>query len=79
MQSNSKDLTNAENLKVKMLAIKDEVTTADRKAYIEISNCTPATVSNYLNGRISDTDTALYMLLFFKNRIQAKKNVLANL
>ena len=77
MQSKSRDLTIVEDLKAKLLGIAEDVTTKDRTAYMEISGHTRSTVSAYLNGKINDTDTGLYMFLFFKNRIAEKKKILS--
>lgn len=69
-------LTNEIQLKAlgkKFLAIKDAVTMQDRKDYIAITNYSKATVSMYLNGKVKDPDRGLYMLLFFKGRIQKRQ------
>lgn len=77
----SENLTNDGQLKTlgeKFKAIKDAVTTQDKKEYMAITDYSKSLVSMYLNGKVSDPDKGLYMLLFFKSRIQKRQAELEN-
>ena len=65
-------------LSEKLKNIKDDVTAQDKKEYIAISGFSKNTVIKYLNGKVSYPDIALYMLLFFKSRIQKRQAQLEN-
>ena len=74
-------LTNEKQLETlgeKFLAIKDAVTSQDKKEYMAITDYSKSLVSMYLNGKVSDPDKGLYMLLFFKGRIQKRQVELEN-
>ncbi len=76
MQSKS-GKTQAERLSGELLAIKPDITTADRKALENAEGYTRSTISDYLNGRGKDNDTSVKMLAFFRERIAEREKMIA--
>ena len=64
-----KVLTQGEVLANELIAISSDVTRADRTAFLEKHPYSKTTLSNYMNGTVSDNDTALLILKFMRQRI----------
>jgi hypothetical protein len=56
--------TQAERLSDELIAIKPDVTAADRKALEEETGFTRGTISAYLNGRVDDNDCCTDVEIF---------------
>lgn len=78
MTKKIKDFTQTALFAAELLAISVDVTEKDRKDYMEKYNRGATTVSNYLNGKVSNADTAAEMLVFFREQI-AERNKLIHL
>ena len=58
--------------------LRNDITKQDRiESMTSIGIKSPATISNYLNGKVRDNDTAAALIAFFKNRIAKRSEVLA--
>ena len=66
----------AERLADELLKLKPDVTAKDRSDAVEKFGCTKATISNYLNGKVMDNDTAVNFILFFKDCISKREGLL---
>jgi len=75
MQKKIKDLTQAALFAAELKAIAADVTEKDRKKFMEKFNKGATIVSNYLNGKVANADTAADMLVFFRAQI-AERNKL---
>lgn len=69
-------LTQNEKFAAKLLEIKPEVTTEDRRIAKEETGLTPETISRYLNGTVNDADTAAGLLMIFRRRIQDREKLI---
>ncbi len=58
-------------------AIAVDVTEKDRKDYMERFGRGATTVSNYLNGKVADADTAAQMLVFFRHQIGERNKLIS--
>jgi len=67
-----KELTQSDVLKQELLKIAPDVTKADRIAFLSSHAIKKTTLSNYLNGKVSDNDTAVIIIKFMKDRIQQR-------
>ncbi len=70
-------LTQTERFAAKLLEIKPEITTEDRRIAKEETGLTPETISRYLNGTVNDADTAAGLLLIFRKRIADREKVIS--
>ena len=77
MSSVIENLTQKDRLAIELKKIKSDVTAGDRLAYKEETNCSLATVSYYLNGHVSDIDTGVKILNFFRHRIAEREKVIS--
>lgn len=75
MQTSQKKLTQADQFAQELKKISPDVTENDRKAFMARFGLGSTLISNYLNGRVANADTAAKMLVFFKSKI-AKRNKL---
>ena len=78
MTKKIKDFSQIELFAAELLSIATDVTENDRKAYMATFKRGATTVSNYLNGKVANADTAAQMLVFFRQRI-AERNKLINI
>lgn len=53
------------------------VTREDRVEFVEMFPVSEATISNYLNGRVSSLDTAFKMLQYFQKKIDEREKVIS--
>lgn len=72
------DFTQAALFAAELLSISADVTEKDRKEYMDKYKRGATTVSNYLNGKVFNVDTAAEMLVFFRAQI-AERNKLIHL
>lgn len=77
MAKKIKDLTQSELFARELLAIAADVTEKDRKEYMAKSRKGATTVSNYLNGKVYNADTAAEMLVFFREKIAERNKLLS--
>lgn len=76
MQKLDSNLTQRERFAIELKKISEDVTAADRAAFIKEYNVTPGNLSQYLNGKVFDNDKAALILSFFKARIEKREEVL---
>lgn len=69
--------TQAERFIEQLSTIKVDVTSADRKQAVKDLGVSGPTITNYLNGKVSDLDTASAILLYFRSRIAKREKELA--
>lgn len=74
MQENNK--TQADRLSEKLLQIKVDVTKDDRTEAVKQLGLTIQTISNYLNGKVWENDTAVKLIEFFSKRIAKREKVI---
>lgn len=73
----SKDtLTQAQRLGNKLIGLSVDVTSEDRIACTKELEVSKTTISNYLNGKIRDNDTAVSLITFFTKRIESRYNAI---
>lgn len=78
MQAENKPKTQSEILAEKLVAIARDVTKADRAALLlAYENIKASTLSNYLNGKVRDNDTAVTILTFCQKRIADRYQAIA--
>lgn len=65
-----------EKLAENLLAIKEQVSAADRRVACEKYGLSYATVHNYLNGKVGDIDTGITLLRYFREVIQTKTKMI---
>ena len=78
MFKDEKSMTQNEQFKERLKAIKLDVTTQDRILAVERFGTTPATISRYLNGKVLNNDKASILLQFFQERIEQRNKILQN-
>lgn len=78
MTKKIKDFNQTALFAAELLSIAPDVTENDRKKYMNEFNRGATTVSNYLNGKVANADTAAQMLVFFRGQI-AERNKLINI
>ena len=71
----TKTNTQKELFNIQLNNLLSDITENDRKAYMTKYDKSPTMLSNYLNKKVSNLDTAAEMLMFFRQRI-AKRNKL---
>lgn len=76
MTKKIKDSTQTDLFAEELLSISTDVTEKDRKEYMRKFNRGATTVSNYLNGKVADADTAAQMLVFFRARIAERDKLI---
>ncbi len=73
----SNELTQKERFSAELKRIQPDVTASDRsEAMLSLGIKSPMTISDYLNGKVRDNDTAASLIAFFKERIQKRNEVL---
>jgi len=72
----NKELTTKEKVAAALIELNSQITTADRRAYLDEKGCTMAHLSTYMNGRGLDLDTAAEMLVVMKNRVDKREQLI---
>ena len=72
-------MSQKEVLSTKLIAIKENVTSQDRKDYVKEAGVTEQLIVFYLKGDVRDTDTGLKMLKFFTEKIRIRQEEIINL
>ena len=78
MKTKVKNLTQKDRFAAELLSISPDVTENDRKEFMKKHKKGVTMVSNYLNGKVANVDIATKMLLFFREKIEQRNNVLQN-
>ncbi len=69
----------ADTLKSKFLSIADDVIPADKKDLIEKEGYSMTTVNMYLKGDILNIQTAITIYSFLKEKVEARRKIIAQL
>ncbi len=77
MTKKKKDFTQTALFAAELLSIAEDVTEKDRKDYMAAYQRGATTVSNYLNGKVSNADTAAEMLVFFRRQIEERNKLIS--
>jgi hypothetical protein len=78
MTKKVKNLTQKDRFAEELLSIAPDVTENDRKVFMKKYKKGVTMVSNYLNGKVANVDTAAQMLLFFRGEIEKRNKILQN-
>lgn len=73
-----KVLTQKERIAEELFSISKDVTEEDRKAFLEKKEISAATISAYLNRKVSNAVLGLEMLVFFRKEIEKREEILKN-
>lgn len=76
MQQAAKELSQKDRLAQELISINADITTSDRKDYINDRNVTRTMLTNYMHGKVGNADRALDMLLFFRDRISQREKAM---
>lgn len=77
MQAEVQGFSHKEKLGEELKILAPNVSHEDKRAFLSNSKYRKSTVSAYLNGHVSNIDTAMEMLLFFRKRIEARDKVIS--
>jgi predicted transcriptional regulator len=72
----TQNLTQKERFSIELKKINEDVTMADRSAFMEETHITASNLSQYLRGKVFDNDKAALIIKFFKARIAKREEVL---
>jgi hypothetical protein len=76
-KDNKESFTQTEMFAKELLRLKLDITPSDREgAMKELFIKSSSTISQYLNGKVRDNDTAASLIKYFKTRIKARSEVL---
>ena len=76
MTQKEKELTQKERFSIELKKINEDVTMADRAAFMEEYHIAASPLSQYLRGKVLDNDKAALIIKFFKARIAKREEVL---
>lgn len=77
MKKSKKNVMQVEEFAEALKSIAKDVSTDDKKKFIEKHGGSEATISRYLNGEVKDTGIAYKLLVFFKKEINKRNAILA--
>lgn len=71
-----KQISQKERLNTQLSDMRVNITEEDKKLFHEKHGYTSTIVSNYLNGKVASVETALKMLIFFREKIEGREKVI---
>lgn len=67
-----------EKVAEELVQLNQVITEQDRSDYMKEKGVSRTLLSNYMNGKVSNLDRAIDMLLFFRNKISEKEKLINN-
>lgn len=76
MQVINEHISQKDRISKLLMELNTKITESDRDDFFKKKNISKVTISNYMNGKGSNIDTAMEMLLFFRKKIEDREKLI---